>query len=175
MTSYCPSTMRIDKIDRELARCEEHCRSADPMDVKVESLLTGSILILIFSEFERMVKNLVLDRCSSVSDESIRNYIEESIRNVFRGLKIGGLSELLGKFGPLHKNEFQRRLDENHRAKTMYENILVNRNLVAHGEEGSNATMQDVKQYYEEGHVVLDYFRDALRGEGDATGRGMRS
>ena len=56
----------------------------------------------------------------------------------------------------------------------MYENILVNRNDVAH-KEGSNATMRDVKQYYEEGHVVLDYFRDALRGEGDAAGRGVPS
>ena len=49
----------------------------------------------------------------------------------------------------------------------MYENMLTNRNLVAHG-EGSEATIRDVKRYYEEGHVVLDYFRDALRDEGDA-------
>ena len=137
------------------------------MDVEVGNLLTGSILILICSEFERKVNGLILDRCSSVSDESIRNYIEESIRNVLRSMKIGGLSDLLAKFGPLHREGFQRRLGENHRVKTMYENILTNRNLVAHG-EGSEATIRDVKRYYEEGHVVLDYFRDALRGEGDA-------
>ena len=167
--------MRIDRIDRELARCEEHCRSADSMDVKVENLLTGSMLILIYSEFEKEFKGLILDRCSSVSDESIRKYIEESIRNVLRSMGTDELSGLLGKFGPLHKKEFRRRLNKNHRAKTMYENILVNRNLVAHGEKDSKATMLDVKQYYEEGHVVLDYFRDALRGEGDAAGRGVPS
>ena len=170
--------MRIDRIDRELARCGEHCRSADPMDSKVENLLTGSILILICSEFERKFKDLILDRCSSVSDESIRKYIEESIRNVLRSLGIDELSGLLGKFGPLHKKEFRRRLDENNTVKAMYGNILTNRNLVAHG-EGSNATMREVKRYYEEGHVVLDYFRDALRGEGDGApdgaGRGARS
>ena len=170
--------MRIDRIDRALARCEAHRSSADPMDVEVENLLTGSILILICSEFERKVKGLILDRCSSVSDESIRKYIEESIRNVLRSLGLDELSGLLGKFGPWHKKEFRRRLDENNMVKTMYGNILTNRNLVAHG-EGSNATMQDVKQYYEEGHVVLDYFRDALRGEGDGApdgpDRGMQS
>ena len=170
--------MRIDRIDRALARCEAHRSSADPMDVEVENLLTGSILILICSEFERKVNGLILDRCSSVSDESIRNYIEESLRNVLRGLGIDELSGLLGKFGPLHKKEFRRRLNENNMVKTMYGSILANRNLVAHG-EGSNATMREVRQYYEEGHVVLDFFRDALRGEGDGApdgpGRGMQS
>ena len=144
------------------------------MDVEVENLLTGSILILICSEFEREFKGLILDRCSSVSDESIRKYIEESIRNVLRSLGIDELSGLLGKFGPLHKKEFRRLLDENNMVKTMYNSILTNRNRVAHG-EGSNATMREVKRYYEKGHVVLDYFRDALRGEGDAAGRGVPS
>ena len=169
--------MRIDRIDQELARCEEHC-SSEPVDVEVENLLTGSILILICSEFERKVKGLILDRCSSVSDESIRKYIEESIRHVLQGIKIGDLSGLLGKFGPLHKKEFRRRLDENNMVKTMYDSILTNRNRVAHG-EGSNATMREVKRYYEKAHVVLDFFRDALRGEGDGApddpGRGTRS
>lgn len=170
--------MRIDRIDRVLERCEEHCRSTEPMDVEVESLLTGSILILICSEFERKVESLILERCSSVSDESIRKYIEESIRNVLRSIRIDGLCEPLAKFGPLHKKDFQLRLDKNRRVRTMYENILVNRNRVAH-KEGSSATMRDVRQYYEEGHVVLDYFRDALQGEGDVapdgSGRGARS
>ena len=66
------------------------------------------------------------------------------------------------------------RSDGRRSGEPSYENILVNRNDVAH-KEGSNATMRDVKQYYEEGHVVLDYFRDALRGEGDAAGRGVPS
>ena len=163
--------MRFDRIDRALERCEEHCKSAEPMNVEVKSLLTGSILILIYSEFERKIRSLILDRCSSVSDESIRKYIEKSTR---KSIKIGDLSGLLGKFGDLHKQEFQRRLNENDRVKTMYDSILANRHLVAHG-EGSKATMREVKQYYEEGHAVLDYFRDALRGEKDGAGRGVPS
>ena len=132
------------------------------------------MLILICSEFEREFKDLILDRCSSVSDESIRKYIEESIRNVLRSLGLDELSGLLGKFGPWHKKEFRRRLAENNMVKTMYGNILTNRNLVAHG-EGSNPTMREVKRYYEEGHAVLDYFRDALRGERDGAGQGVPS
>lgn len=163
--------MRIDRIDRVLTRCEAHCGSGEPIDYEVESLLTGSVLILIFSEFETRFRGLILDKCSSVSDESIRKYIEESIWHVLRSIRIDELSGLLGKFGPLHKAEFKRRLDENQKAKTMYESMLTNRRQVAHG-EGSNATMRDVRRYYEEGHVVLDYFRAALRGERTATADG---
>lgn len=156
--------MRIARIDRALTRCEAHCGSEEPIDYEVESLLTGSVLILIFSEFETRFRDLILEKCSSVSDESIRKYIEESIRNVLRSIRIDELSGLLGKFGPLHKAEFKRRLDENQKVKTMYESMLADRNQVAHG-EGSIATMRDVRQYYEEAHVVLDHFRAALRGE----------
>ena len=163
--------MRFDRIDRALERCEEHCKSAEPMNVEVKSLLTGSILILIYSEFERKIRSLILDRCSSVSDESIRKYIEKSTRKNMN-IKISDLSGLLGKFGDLHKQEFQRRLND--RVQTMYDSILANRHHVAH-EKGSEATMQEVRQYYEEGHVVLDYFRDALRGERNGAGRGVPS
>ena len=44
------------------------------------------------------------------------------------------------------------------------ENLLVqvnHRHNIAHG-EGSDATLEEVKQYYESGHEVLDYFKDAL-------------
>lgn len=163
--------MRIDRIDLALTRCEAHCGSREPIDYEVESLLTGSVLILIISEFETRFRDLILERCSSVSDESIRQYIEESIRNVLRSIGITELSGLLARFGPLHKAEFKRRLDENQKVKAMYESMLTNRNQVAHG-GGSNATMQDVRRYYEEGHVVLDYFRDALRGESTAASDG---
>lgn len=43
--------------------------------------------------------------------------------------------------------------------ETLY--IITNRNQVAHA-EGSNATFKDVKEFYEEGHIVLDFFSEAL-------------
>ncbi len=162
MTAILP-IMRIERIDRALERCEAHCGSKEPIDFEVESLLTGALLILICAEFEMKFKDLILDRCSSVSDESIGKYVEESTR--IRSLRIGEVVKLIGRFGPSHRDEFRRRLGENDRVMTMYDSILTNRNLVAHG-EGSGATLRDVKRYYEEGHAVLDYFGDALRCAG---------
>ena len=50
----------------------------------------------------------------------------------------------------------------------MYDSILNNRHNTAHG-EGSDVTFGDIKQYYEHGHCVLDYFRDALFQNVDET------
>lgn len=150
--------MRIDRIDRALERCEAYCRSGE-VDFEVENLLICSILILTCSEFERKYRDLILERCSSVSDDSVRKYVGESTR--IRSMRITELTDLLGRFGPSHKEEFRRRLNENGIVKNMYDSILTNRNSVAHGGV-SAASFQDVKRYYEEGHVVLDYFRDAL-------------
>lgn len=150
--------MRIDRIDRALERCEAYCRSGE-VDFEVENLLICSILILTCSEFERKYRDLILERCSTVSDDSVRKYVGESTR--IRSMRITELTSLLGRFGPSHKEEFRQRLNENGIVKNMYDSILVNRNSVAHG-EGSAASFRDVKRYYEEGHVVLDYFRDAL-------------
>ncbi len=42
-----------------------------------------------------------------------------------------------------------------------YNNIIVNRHGVAHS-DGSRITFQDAVQFYEEGHIVLDFFREVL-------------
>ena len=57
---------------------------------------------------------------------------------------------------------------EAQRAQNMYDSILNNRHNTAHG-EGSDVTFGDVKQYYEHGHCVLDYFQDALFQSVDET------
>ena len=76
-------------------------------------------------------------------------------------MRLGDITELLARFGPSHKDEFRRQLVANPVAESLYSSILTDRNSVAHG-EGSNVTFRDIVRYYEEGHVVLDYFRDAL-------------
>ena len=151
--------MRIKRIDDALMRCEEHLLRADVIDVEVRNLLVQSLLILICAEFERKFKDMTIKRCSSVSDESIRSYIERTTERIFRSLRLQDVSRLLAQFGPMHKERFERLRDN--KADQMYSSIINNRNDVAHGGT-SNVTIEDVRQYYQEGHVVLDYFGQAL-------------
>ena len=155
--------MRIERIDAALERCDEHLSIAGAVDEVIESLLTQSLLILICAEFEKKYRELIIDRCSSVSDRSLRDYVENCTRTSFRSLKITEISGLLARFGSIHKAEFNRRLSEDG-IKESYDSILNNRNRIAHG-DGSDVTFRDIKKYYEKRHVVLDCFRESLRVE----------
>ena len=153
--------MRIRRIDDAIKRCMRHLSTVQTVDKEVENLLAQSLLILICAEFERKFRELIRERCSSVSDGSISKYIESHIARAPRGLKLSDVSGTLAQFGSTHKEEFDRQRGEDRQAEDMYSSIVSNRHRVAHG-EGSNATLEEVKQYYERGHEVLDYFRDAL-------------
>ena len=150
--------MRIPRIDQALEKCQSHL-SSKTIEIEIESLLTQSLLILIYAEFELAIKNLIKKRCSSISDDSVKNFVVGCTDSVFRGLKIDEMAGLLGRFDESCKETFTRGL--NQKTRDMYNNILNNRHRVAHG-EGSPVTFRDVKQSYEQAHVLLDCFREAL-------------
>ncbi len=153
--------MRILRIDEALEKCEAHLSLGEAVEAEVQSLLAQSLLILIYAEFERKVRELIRARCQYVADDSVRGFLDSCAESVFRGLKIGEIAGLLNRFGTPHKEVFNQHLEQNQRAQNMYDSILNNRHKIAHG-EGSAVTFGDVKQYYEHGHCVLDYLRDAL-------------
>jgi FKBP-type peptidyl-prolyl cis-trans isomerase (trigger factor) len=71
------------------------------------------------------------------------------------------LAGLMGRFGPEFKQSFQNRAQANKRAVTVYDNIITNRNIVAH-EESINVTLRELRQSYEEGHIVLDFLEETI-------------
>ena len=159
--------MRIRRIDDAIERCRKHLSAAEAIDKEVEILLAQSLLILICAEFEKKFRALIMERCSSVTDKPVNEYIGSYTQTILRSLQLDAISGTLARFGPMHKEEFMRRRGEDKQTEQMYSSIVADRNKVAHG-EGSDATLEDVKQYYEGGHVLLDYFKDALWLEDDA-------
>ena len=160
--------MRIRRIDDAIERCGRHLSAMQAADKEIENLLAQSLLILICAEFERKFIELIMERCSFVTDKPVNEYIGSYTRTILRSLKLNALSDTLARFGPMHREEFKRRRDKDRQVESMYSSIVSNRNSVAHG-EGSSATLEDVKRYYEGGHVLLDYFKDALWIEDDAS------
>lgn len=150
--------MNIKVIDHALEDIQNFSGNS-----RIKDLLTQALLILICAQFEKEIVNFLTRRCASVSDEVVKSFIDDYIQGAaLRSLRISHLSGLLKKFDPSYKEMFLERINNNGQAKVTYDSILTNRNSVAHG-EGTNATFEDVKKYYEKGHVILDYFERALR------------
>jgi hypothetical protein len=128
---------------------------------EIENLLTRSLLVLICAEFEEKIEAMIQERCSRIPDQSIREFVASCVDAVFRSVKSNEMAGLLKRFGGDCKDKFTRKANANPVAVTFYNNIVTNRHGVAHT-TGGNTTFPEVKRFYEQGHVVLDYFRDAL-------------
>lgn len=122
-------------------------------------LLTQSLLILIYAEFEKFVRSEVKRRCASISDVHVAQFVTSCADSVIRHLRVSDLAGLLDRFDTECKSDFQTSLD----AKTtnMYNSLISDRHEVAHGGE-VKSTLREVKEYYLDAHVVLDYFQQAL-------------
>ena len=155
--------LRLVRIDTALEDCESHLASSESFGTPIDSLLTYSLLVVIYAEFEQQINSIVRQRCDSIEDDSLREIVLSCIGNVSR-IKSSDIGDLLKRFGANRRAAFRYEIGAsigNQQAETSYNNLITNRNDTAHG-IGSNLTFADVKRFYEEGHVVLDFFKDIL-------------
>ena len=155
--------MRVARIDRALEDCENHLSSTESFGTPIERLLTYSLLVVIYAEFEQKINSIVQQRCDSIEDDSLRELVSKCIGGVSR-IQSSNIGDLLQRFGEQRKTSFRSEItanQANQRAETFYNNLITNRHDTAHS-IGSNLTFEDVKQFYQEGHAVLDFFRKAL-------------
>ena len=148
--------MKLPRIDRALVDCENHLHSTASFNTEIESLLTYSLLVVIYAEFEQMVNVIVQEKCNSIEDEALRELAKSCIGSVSR-IQSSQMGDMLERFGAGRKAAFRNEITANQgrqRAETFYNNLITNRHDTAHS-IGSNLTFGEVKRYYQEGHVVL--------------------
>lgn len=125
----------------------------------MRSLLAQAVLVLIYAEFDRTIREQLMRRCAGIPDDEVRCFVANCVDSVFRSLGIGALAGLLGRFDDAARREFQKRVDRD--TNEMYDSLIRSRNIVAHG-DGPAPTLEEVEEYYERAHVALDHFRYAL-------------
>lgn len=159
--------MRVARIDIALEDCEDHVIATNSRGTQIERLLTYSLLVVIYSEFEQIMNSIVQERCNLIADESLRELVRGCLGNVSR-IQSSHMGDLLERFGEDRKTAFKAKISAtaaSQRAETFYNNLITNRHDTAHS-IGSNLTFEEVKRFYLEGHVVLDFFRETLLSAG---------
>ncbi len=151
--------MRLPRVEEALTECRRHLAAEGDVGASVRSLLAQAVLILIYAEFDRAIREQLMRRCADIPDPEVRRFVANCVDSVFRSLGIGALAGLLGRFDDEARQEFQRRVDRDTNEK--YDSLIRSRNIVAHG-DGAAPTLEEVEEYYERAHVVLDHFRYAL-------------
>lgn len=156
--------MRIIRVDNTLETCQSHLDSLGYFNAEINALLACSSLVITYAEFERTVMDILQEKCDFIENEAIRRFTYSFLSTMNRRIYTSNLSDVLKRFGDTYKNDFNDKIKESvehERAETAYNNIISNRNNAAHS-TGSNASFQDVKMFYEEGHIILDFFRETL-------------
>lgn len=153
--------MKIAKVDEALERCEEHLQSTNAFGTEIEALLTRALVVLTCSAFEEEIERMIGKRADSLGDPAITSFCKSCVSAVFRSTKSSELAGLLNRFGSPFKEKVQRRAQENQKVVTFYNNIVVNRHGVAHT-QNLNVTLPELRQFYEVGHVVLDWLQEII-------------
>lgn len=153
--------MRVDKIDVLLDLCRIHIEGRMIIDGRVEALLVQGLLVSICAEFENILKDLTNARGKSLRESGSCNYDVRYADRAFRSASPENIERAIRRFGDSNKHEFERLKSEGAAAWRAYGNIIRNRNDIAHGRP-FNMTLNEVREFYESGHVVLDWFENAL-------------
>jgi hypothetical protein len=157
--------MRISDIETVIANSEAHLLNTSTLGTRLESYLSGYLLVYVSSRFQIEVAAIVGNQLAlNTVNTKIKNFIERSLARYFQSVNLDQLKNLLEYFGGHCKSSFISKIEmdaSSRRASTMYSNLIVNRNSTAHT-QGSQMTFKEVKEAYIEGNVVLDYFRDSI-------------
>jgi hypothetical protein len=141
--------------------CISFLDSASARGSEVESFLTQYLLMASYAAFEEEIESMIGSRSALVADLEAANYVRVTLDNVKRGLKIGELAGLIGRFSETAKEQFSLAV-VNTEAHAAWDSLLNDRHASAHG-EGAKLTIADFAQAFEEALTVLEVLAIALR------------
>lgn len=153
--------MKIFKIDYLIEICMAATATDGTKGEEIEEVLVHALLVNMCAEFEKVLKDLTDDRCSEADDPIVCAYAKSYSSTAFTSPGPKNIGDAIKRFGNASSLKFTTLRNENREAWEAYGSIVTNRNNVAHGRQ-ARVTMNEVKAFYESGHVVLDWFRDAL-------------
>ena len=152
--------MRIDRIDRLLAVCQEHLEATDSFGTEIETLLSSALLVRIYVAFEQQIGDIIAEKRDSIGDLAARAAFGDLTQ--VRGIRFRNLSDLFIALGDRYRADWNAKRQQNPQAVTFYGLIVERRHRTAHL-EGTTATFREVRAWYEAGHIVLDFFRETLQ------------
>jgi hypothetical protein len=150
--------MHLPVVENAIATCKAHLEKTGDQEPEVAAYLTQYLLILIYSEWEKKIKEIVAKRADRTADVHLSSFVKSAIDRV--DIRFSDLKGLLGKFGSDYKEAFSKRVKLE--TERTYGNIINNRHDVAHGRRPSTMTFSELQKQFEGSLKVLDAFEKAL-------------
>ena len=152
--------MRSPEVDTALTVCRQHLTNTNSFGTEIEAFLTRYMLVVIYGDFERTIKRMLVQRAAVTRDRQVESFIDSAVDFIVRRILTSEIAGILGKFDATYKRAFQARVNGT-RAETFFNNIVTNRHSTAHGAPAT-MTYRELESAYNEGHAVLDEVQGAL-------------
>ena len=151
--------MRIDEIESFIRMCRSALIEVEGIDSVLTPVFARFLLIEVVAKFENKFNELIRERFKNTDDESVVYFFgnEKLVKN----LRYSQVCDVLARFGNPHLARFKLRKSQNNPDFEVYDGLIISRNNFAHG-TNITTTFNDIVDFYEIGHTVLDHFNEAL-------------
>lgn len=153
--------VRFDSVDDLFQSCGAHLDATVKRGTEIENYFVQLILVRICAEFEIKLAALVERRCMRSNDEPTRVFMKTLARDVCRNFSISDIAGILGQFGEAYKKKFSDEVT-NKPPTVAWNNIYVNRHVVAHRNGIVQMTFVELEATYRDSLVVFDALIRAL-------------
>jgi hypothetical protein len=138
----------LEDIDRSINEIKGFKAASD----LEKSYLAKFLVVYICGIYEEAIESILNERLVSIGSERLIRFFDDFIDKTFRNPDIGNVNGLLGRFDDNWKREVNKLSNI---AKQSFNNILINKNALAHGTPCS-ITLEEVIKYYNESKIVIE-------------------
>jgi hypothetical protein len=141
-----------------------HLEKTNCFGTEVESYLTNALLISIYANFESKIKAILnAFIIENFSKKYSGPFFTPYIDNLVRRLKTGDIADnILKKLGHEFSNSFKQGINEIKQNESAYNNIIINRNKIAHG-EGSNITFWELEESFPKSIIIIELVEKTIK------------
>lgn len=151
--------MALADLDVIFDICQKHLAITNSNDTEIDSFLTQYLLVYICGEYEKEIKEIIKRRVDKTGDRELASFVAE--KGDVRSLRIGDLrGNILKPFSDKCAKLFDSKIKGTD-SEIKYQNIVENRNLVAHG-ESVNMTFKELSESYRLATDVVKAVSDAI-------------
>jgi len=150
------------EINHAITLCDSHLHNTNSRGSEIETYLTKYLLILICSNYEKRIRELIIERVKRTNDMDLVSFVDKTYRSSLRSLRLSELrGNFLKRFSEKYLKDFDNKIIPNNDTAIKYGNIVENRNAAAHGGD-VNMTFRELVESIKIAETVISTLAEIL-------------
>lgn len=96
----------LPRTETALEECRAHLEISSSYGTPIESYLTNHIAVLLCSELETTVRELVHEHAFVLSEDPVADFVRKFTKNIVRNAKHSEIKDVVGGFGTEYKEAY---------------------------------------------------------------------